>query len=121
MRKVFSRDTAQLGINLARLRVGPVLAFRALQITRGSQTWGAVQKRSEFCPFIAMILRERPRAVVEIGRAGGGSLWGFCQAAADDATIVSLDLPEGPFGGVAATPDVLKQVQSHAGQASSST
>jgi len=41
----------------------------------------------------------RPRRVLEIGTAKGGTLYLWTQAAADDAAIVSLDLPGGPFGG----------------------
>jgi predicted O-methyltransferase YrrM len=111
LRNVLNRDTVYLGINLVRLGVSPMLALRALRITRGAQARGAVQKRSEFCPLIATMLRNPPHTVLEIGRAGGGSLWAFCQAATDDATIVSLDLPEGPFGGVAATTKTLEHLK----------
>jgi cephalosporin hydroxylase len=40
-----------------------------------------------------------PRRVVEVGTARGGTLYLWTQAAVDDAVIVSIDLPEGPFGG----------------------
>ncbi len=40
-----------------------------------------------------------PRVVVEIGTAKGGTLFLFCQHAADDATIISIDLPHGRNGG----------------------
>ncbi len=40
-----------------------------------------------------------PRRVLEIGTARGGSLYLWTQAASQDATIVSIDLPEGEFGG----------------------
>jgi cephalosporin hydroxylase len=36
--------------------------------------------------------------VIEIGSGHGGSLWAWCRVAAPDATIVSVDLPGGPFG-----------------------
>jgi predicted O-methyltransferase YrrM len=52
---------------------------------------------------IARLLREvetrRPRTVLEIGTANGGSLYLFCEAAAPDAHLVSVDLPGGLFGG----------------------
>ena len=41
----------------------------------------------------------RPRRVWEIGPARGGTLYLGTQAAADDATLVSVDLPGGDFGG----------------------
>lgn len=37
--------------------------------------------------------------IVEIGTAKGGTLYLWTQAAADDATIISVDLPGGKFGG----------------------
>lgn len=40
-----------------------------------------------------------PRRVLEVGTAHGGTLYLWCQAATVDATLVSVDLPDGPFGG----------------------
>lgn len=40
-----------------------------------------------------------PKRVLEIGTTKGGSLYLWAQAASADATIVSLDLPGGQFGG----------------------
>jgi predicted O-methyltransferase YrrM len=40
-----------------------------------------------------------PRRVLEIGTARGGSLYMWVQAASRDATLVSVDLPGGEFGG----------------------
>lgn len=45
------------------------------------------------------ICDQLPRRVLEIGTAKGGTLYLWTQAASEDATIVSLDLPEGQFGG----------------------
>ena len=45
------------------------------------------------------IVGHGPRAVLEIGTARGGTLYLWTQAATDDAVIVSIDLPGGPFGG----------------------
>ncbi|MBL4700406.1 MAG: class I SAM-dependent methyltransferase [Phycisphaeraceae bacterium] len=41
----------------------------------------------------------RPKRVLEIGTARGGSLYLWAQASMDDATIVSVDLPGGKYGG----------------------
>jgi hypothetical protein len=41
----------------------------------------------------------KPRCVLELGTARGGSLYLWTQAATDDALIVSVDLPGGEFGG----------------------
>ncbi len=40
-----------------------------------------------------------PGTILEIGTARGGTLYLWTQAAADNATIVSIDLPGGKFGG----------------------
>jgi predicted O-methyltransferase YrrM len=41
----------------------------------------------------------KPRTVVEIGTAGGGTLYLWTRLAQPDALIVSVDLPGGKFGG----------------------
>ena len=41
----------------------------------------------------------QPQTVLEIGTAKGGSLYLWCQAATDDALVISVDLPGGQFGG----------------------
>jgi predicted O-methyltransferase YrrM len=46
-----------------------------------------------------MAQRPPPRAVLEIGTAGGGTLFCWCALAAPEATVVSLDLPQGIHGG----------------------
>src|SRR5262249_17966538 len=40
-----------------------------------------------------------PQTVLEIGTNNGGTLLLFCRAAAPDATLISIDLPGGRFGG----------------------
>ena len=62
--------------------------------------WGALQKPLELDQLVTFIQR-RPKAqvVLEIGTCHGGTLWLWCQIAAPDALIVSLDLPGGEFGG----------------------
>jgi len=104
-----------LAANMARRRAGPRRAAEAIQIARRCMVYGAMQKRSELAPFLAVVLKRRPRTVVEIGRGRGGTLWALCRAAADDATIVSVDLPGGPFGGMADTADIRDRLAAHAG------
>ncbi|HIC98160.1 MAG TPA: hypothetical protein EYP08_00430, partial [Pyrodictiaceae archaeon] len=41
----------------------------------------------------------RPKRILEIGTAGGGTLFLFSQVADPNAIIISIDLPGGPFGG----------------------
>jgi hypothetical protein len=45
---------------------------------------------------------------MEIGTAKGGTLWLWCRLAALDATIISVDLPGGPFGGGYGPADVAR-------------
>jgi predicted O-methyltransferase YrrM len=62
----------------------------------------AMQRKSEIAAFLARMaaLRpQRPRVVVEIGTASGGTLFLLTRAAAPDALLISLDLPGGSFGG----------------------
>ncbi len=76
----------------------PLEISRAIRIAKGAGPRGAVQYVPEFAPLLAMLLRLRPRTLVEIGTHLGGSFWAFCQVAPDDATLVSIDLPGGAFG-----------------------
>ncbi|MGH9467964.1 MAG: class I SAM-dependent methyltransferase, partial [Terriglobales bacterium] len=49
--------------------------------------------------FAELVAELRPRRVLEIGTCKGGTLCVLCRLAAPDATIVSLDLPGGAYGG----------------------
>ncbi|MEM1355399.1 MAG: class I SAM-dependent methyltransferase [Planctomycetota bacterium] len=71
-------------------------AFRGRRYFRSIkplQTPGEIQGAFELCCQI------KPQRVLEIGTAKGGTLYLWCQAAADDATLISIDLPGGKFGG----------------------
>jgi predicted O-methyltransferase YrrM len=57
------------------------------------------QHREELLELAREIQRRRPRVVVEIGTAGGGTLFLAACLADPQALIVSIDLPAGPFGG----------------------
>jgi predicted O-methyltransferase YrrM len=46
-----------------------------------------------------MAQRPPPRAVLEIGTARGGTLFCWCALATPEATVISLDLPQGIHGG----------------------
>lgn len=60
---------------------------------------GAVQKISELSPLISLLRKRKLRTVVEIGTAKGGTFYAWCRIAGPDATLISIDLPGGPFGG----------------------
>jgi glycosyltransferase involved in cell wall biosynthesis/cephalosporin hydroxylase len=69
------------------------------QLARVCIARGALQKVKELAPLVEMVRNLQPQVVVEIGSAKGGTLYGWCQLAHPKATIVSIDLPGGEFGG----------------------
>ena len=110
----------ELGARLVRKLLRPVaipLAVRSLRRASAAATGidGALAVASEWSylgltispwqvPSEIKGLLERvgaaaPRTVVEIGTSNGGSLFLFTHVAADDADLISVDLPRGPFGG----------------------
>jgi predicted O-methyltransferase YrrM len=85
------------------LRIDPAFWKHAfwdnLRLARQAQAHGAMQKVRELAPLIALLRRRRPKVVVEIGTARGGTFYAWCKVAESDAVIVSIDLPGGRFGG----------------------
>jgi predicted O-methyltransferase YrrM len=69
------------------------------ELRAGDVTIAPMQVRSEIESLLRRVEADRPRTVLEIGTANGGSLFLFTRVAAEDATIVSVDLPGGSFGG----------------------
>ena len=59
----------------------------------------AMQRPSEVTAFLREVRALAPRTVLEIGTASGGMLFLLARCAAPDASIVSVDLPRGRFGG----------------------
>lgn len=60
---------------------------------------GAAQKREELLGLVEMVAGHSPSSVLEIGTMSGGTLAAWCECAAGDAVIVSVDLPGGEWGG----------------------
>jgi predicted O-methyltransferase YrrM len=58
-----------------------------------------MQIKEEFVELLKIFQELNPKYILEIGTANGGTLFCFCKLAQNDATIISIDLPEGPFGG----------------------
>lgn len=58
-----------------------------------------IQQRQEITKLVQTVSARNPKTVLEIGTANGGSLFLFCRAAAENAIIVSIDLPGGINGG----------------------
>jgi predicted O-methyltransferase YrrM len=57
------------------------------------------QRRGEIAALMAIVERERPSTVLEIGTANGGTLFLLARCASADATLISVDLEGGPYGG----------------------
>jgi predicted O-methyltransferase YrrM len=57
------------------------------------------QDRSELTELIRTVSSLKPKTVLEIGTATGGTLYLFACSASPDASIISVDLPCGRFGG----------------------
>jgi cephalosporin hydroxylase len=64
---------------------------------------GAIQKTWELTSALGLVKKLKPRVLMEIGTAWGGTLSAWSQVAAEDALIVSVDLPYKQLGG--RTPD----------------
>ena len=58
-----------------------------------------IQIRSEIIGALHEIRELRPKYIVEVGTAGGGSMLLWSRVADPEATIVTIDLPGGAFGG----------------------
>jgi len=54
------------------------------------------QIRAEIVRFVEMVRGLQPRRVVEVGTASGGSLFLLARVTAPGATLVSIDLSDGP-------------------------
>ena len=57
------------------------------------------QVREEIIDLLEAVKKVEPMVAIEIGTAMGGTLFLFCRTAAETATIISVDLPGGEFGG----------------------
>lgn len=69
---------------------------------------GAIQKPKELKSLLDFLRKQKPKTVVEIGTAKGGMFYALCQIADPFATLVSIDLPGGSFGGGYTQKDVRK-------------
>ena len=62
-------------------------------------TLRTAQIKYEINKLLEILNDLNPRIILEIGTAGGGTLFLFTRIAHPEATIISVDLPGGPFGG----------------------
>lgn len=65
----------------------------------GAGWFNPCQVDVEICALLDRVRDLSPKVVVEIGTATGGTLFMLTRVAAPDATLISIDLPEGAFGG----------------------
>lgn len=63
------------------------------------RSMGLKQNLAELLGLSRLVGEMKPRRVCEIGTFRGGTLFVWCQLAAHDAKIFSIDLPGGQFGG----------------------
>ena len=59
----------------------------------------AYQIPEEISQLLQILKERKPKTILEIGTANGGTLFLFSRIASDDATLISIDLPGGRFGG----------------------
>jgi len=57
------------------------------------------QVEQEVSELLSLVRDIKPKTVMEIGSARGGTLFLFTRVASPDAALLSIDLPEGRFGG----------------------
>jgi glycosyl transferase family 2 len=69
------------------------LPFPASRVVRIAAQYGLAQKESELRRVFRLVRRRQPRAVLELGPAGGGTFFLWTRAAAARATLVSAGLP----------------------------
>ncbi len=70
-----------------------------LDFTLGNHFFCAMQVRSELRALGELLTSAPPTCAMEIGTARGGTLFFLTRLATPDATIISVDLPAGRFGG----------------------
>ena len=58
-----------------------------------------IQIKEEISLLLSTVAKDAPKTVLEIGTANGGTLFLLSRVAAPSATLVSIDKPNGGFGG----------------------
>ena len=96
---------ARLHLDLSKLkRQADLLLDRPTELVSlvseyGDSSLRALQIDEELANLVRDVRKLNPGAVLEIGTAKGGTLFLWARLARPDATIVSIDLPGGKFGG----------------------
>lgn len=66
-----------------------IFDFADIKFFRSIKPW---QIRSEFLNLLDIFWEQKPKTILEIGTAEGGTLFCFCKLAPDDGTIISINL-----------------------------
>jgi predicted O-methyltransferase YrrM len=83
-------------------RTGPVKDLDVLVRLAMRGYWRSIspiQNRQEILTLLRILEQAKPRRILEIGTASGGTLFLLTRVAAADAQVMSIDLPGGPGGG----------------------
>ncbi|MEM5875171.1 MAG: class I SAM-dependent methyltransferase [Candidatus Aenigmatarchaeota archaeon] len=75
-----------------KFRVGPKNKYLSLNIV-------PAQIREEIEKLLNILSKKKPKTILEIGTANGGTLFLWCRIAHKTGKIISIDLPGGKFGG----------------------
>jgi predicted O-methyltransferase YrrM len=59
----------------------------------------SAQVKEEIVGLLKILVKRRPKVILEIGTANGGTLFLFSRVSSPDGEIISVDLPGGRFGG----------------------
>ena len=86
------KDCCKCLLHLPRLQDGQEIEFAYTHVIK------PMQVRSEIEELLHIVREKRPKVVVEIGTATGGTLFLLCRNVAQDALILSIDLRKGRFG-----------------------
>lgn len=73
-------------------------------VEKALTSWGGVikpiQVKKEISELLKLIKQKKPKIILEIGTAAGGTLFLFSRVASENAIIISVDLPGGNFRGI---------------------
>jgi cephalosporin hydroxylase len=89
------------------------LFWDSLRLAQQAIDREATQKIRELAPLVAVLRKRNLKTVVEIGSAAGGTFFAWCELAAADALLVSIDLPGGPFSRNTSSVDRLRGYARH--------
>jgi predicted O-methyltransferase YrrM len=68
-------------------------------VVKTQEVYPAVQNPRELRPFLELVRERKPRTVVEIGTAAGGTFYCLSQVADPTALMISIDFLGGNYGG----------------------